>query len=183
MRVFLNRSCVFYISGLGKLASRVSPSDENAFVSRGDVVGTFCSFHFTYLSNAISWVPTSPVSLLRAGVPMRGAIIRGATGDVWVGVGSVLELAARARVKFFIFYFSRIGYAPYHTKKRKNRLPKIGCARGPQVRLRPSFFFFERPQSLGSLNSGPRRGVPLLSTSTELSSAALSSLAPSSGLI
>ena len=68
-------------------------------------------------------------------------------------------------------------------KKEKNRLPKIGCARGPQVRIRPSFFFFERPQSLGSLNSGPRRGMPLLSTSSELSSAALSSLESSFGLI
>ena len=48
--------------------------------------------------------------------------LRGATGDVWVGVGSVLELAARARVKIFIIYFSRIGYAPYHSKKRKKQL-------------------------------------------------------------
>ena len=47
----------------------------------------------------------------------RGVSITGATGDVWVGVGSVLELAARARVKFFIIYFSRIGYALYHSKK------------------------------------------------------------------
>ena len=50
------------------------------------------------------------------------AAIRRACGDVLVGVGSVLGLGARARVKFFIFYFSRIGYAPYHLKKRKKQL-------------------------------------------------------------
>ena len=39
-----------------------------------------------------------------------------------MGVGSVLELGAHARVKSFIIYFSRIGYAPYHAKKRKKQL-------------------------------------------------------------
>ena len=107
--------------------------------------------------------------------------LREAIGDVVVGVGSVLGLGARARVKFFIFYFSCIGYAPYHSKKRKKQFGQNRVrARTPSPA--PAFvFFFERPQSLGSLNSGPRRGVPLLSTSTELSSAALSSLEPSLG--
>jgi len=49
-------------------------------------------------------------------------LLRGVGGDVWVGVGSILELGARARVEFFIFCSSRIGYAPYHSKKRKKQL-------------------------------------------------------------
>ena len=75
--------------------------------------------------------------------------LRGVGGDVWVGVGSVLELAARARVKFFLFYFSRIGYAPYHSKKRKKQLtqnrvrartPLCFCLRSPPWGGRPSRF-------------------------------------------
>ena len=76
--------------------------------------------------------------------------VRGATGDVWVGVGSVLELGARARGKFFIFYFSRIGYAPYHSKKRKKQFGQNRVrARTPSPA--PAFVFFSRDLSLWAL--------------------------------
>ena len=61
--------------------------------------------------------------------------LRGAAGDLWVGVGSVFESGARARGKPFIYYFSGIG--KHHTiqKKEKYGFPEIGCARGPQVQI------------------------------------------------
>ena len=73
--------------------------------------------------------------------------IRGAIGDVVVGVGSVLGLGARARVKFFIFYFSCIGYAPYHSKKRKKQFGQNRVrARTPSPA--PAFVFFSKDLSL-----------------------------------
>ena len=45
--------------------------------------------------------------------------LRGAAGDVWVGVTSIFASGARARVKSFIFYFFHHGHAPYHSRKRK----------------------------------------------------------------
>ena len=42
-----------------------------------------------------------------------------------VGVGSIFESAARARVELVIFYFFGIGHAPYHSKKKKRRLGRI----------------------------------------------------------
>ena len=108
--------------------------------------------------------------------------IRGVGGDVCVRVGSVLELGARARGKFFFLFFShRLCTMPFKKNKKQIAQNRVH-ARTPSPA--PAFvFFFERPQSLGSLNSGPRRGMPLLSTSSELSSAALSSLESSFGLI
>ena len=62
---------------------------------------------------------------------MKGALLRRAGGDVLVGVGSVLELGARARVNF-----SRIGYAPYHSKKKKKAAhPKSGSRADPIMLL------------------------------------------------
>ena len=74
--------------------------------------------------------------------------IRGAVGDVRVGVGSVLGLGARARVKFFIFYFSCIGYAPYHSKKKQCGQNRVR-ARTPSPA--PAFVFFSRDLSLWAL--------------------------------
>ena len=42
-----------------------------------------------------------------------------------VGVGSVFESAARARVEFFIIYFFGIGNAPYHSENKKKWLGRI----------------------------------------------------------
>ena len=96
------------------------------------------------------------------------------------GLGSVRFWSwVRARGGNFLFFSHRLYTIPF---KQKTDCPKSGARADPKSGsgLR---FFFERPQSLGSLNSGPRRGMPLLSTCGELSSAALSSLESSFGLI
>ena len=46
-------------------------------------------------------------------------MLRGEGGNVLVGVTSILASGARARVKFFIFYFFHHGHAPYVSKKKK----------------------------------------------------------------
>ena len=75
-----------------------------------------------------------------------------------VGVGSVLGLGARARVKFFIFYFSCIGYAPYHSKKRKKQFGQNRVrARTPSPA--PAFVFFFRETSVfGLFKQWPQEG-------------------------
>ena len=81
--------------------------------------------------------------------------VRREAGDVWVGVGSVLESGARARVKFFFFYSSP--EVMHYTIQKKSSLPKIGCARGPQVRL-----FFQKTSVFGFFKQWPQEGKPLL---------------------
>ena len=69
-----------------------------------------------------------------------------------VGVGSVLGLGARARVKFFIFYFPCIGYAPYQSKKRKKQFGQNRVrARTPSPA--PAFVFFSKDLSLWVLSA------------------------------
>ena len=50
---------------------------------------------------------------------LGGGSIRGEGGDVLVGVTSIFASGARARVKFFIFYFFHHGHPPYLSKNKK----------------------------------------------------------------
>ena len=70
-----------------------------------------------------------------------GGRVRGAGGDVLVGVTSIFASGARARVKSFMIYFSTM--IMHHTiqEKEKSDLNEFGCARGPQC-LSSDFFVF-----------------------------------------
>ena len=58
----------------------------------------------------LGWVGLGCVGLVR---------VRGEVGDVLVGVTSIFASGARARVKFFIFYFFHHGHPPYLSKNKK----------------------------------------------------------------
>ena len=82
-----------------------------------------------------------------------------------VGVGPILESGARARAKFFMFYF--FWHGTHHTvQKKESDSRDSGCARGPQVQNHPLFFCKVMVHALGLRPAQPSPAQP----SQELSS-------------